>query len=98
MPFEHDNSPTVVNKSYGQIKKNYPASYSNLELIDLRIYKKTKKLPECIPVDHIARDEKHTWDMKIAEYEDMFFIFCDSNRERGILDILILKNEQDISE
>ncbi len=94
--FEHDNSPTVVNNSYEQIKKNYPAYYSNLELIDLRIYKRTKELPESIPVDHIARDEKYVWDMKIAEHEDMFFIFHDSYRERGILDILILKNELNV--
>ena len=89
--FEHDNSPTAIKKSFTDIKANHPAYYSNLKLIDLITYKKTNKLPDGIPMGHPALDKQHVWDMNVAEHNDMFFMFFDSFRERGILDILIFK-------
>lgn len=89
--FEHDNSPTIVKESYEHIKANHPAYHSNLELIELIEYKKTAELPDAVPMGHPARNKKHVWDIEVAQYRDMFFIFFDSFRQRGILDILIFK-------
>ena len=68
--FEHDNSPTVINIF---TSKEELSLFIILELIDSESTK-TKELPECIPVDHIVRDEKYVWDIVIAEYGDMFCI------------------------
>jgi len=89
--FEHDNSPTAVKHSYEDIKAKHPAYYSNLELIELREYNKTAQLPDGIPEGHPALDRNLVWEMKVAHHNDLFFLFFDSFRQRGILDILILK-------
>lgn len=89
--FEHDSSPTVVNESYKSVKAQYPAYHSNLEWMRLLDYKKSAQLPEGIPAYHPALDKDKMWDMKVAQYGGMLFLFFDSYSQEGILDVLIFK-------